>query len=318
MTAAPSAEATSNPSPARGSSASPLATMISGGEPLEPLSRRLLQGAGFLSFLLIAVLANSFLQSSEENPLNPIAAAAERTQTEPGARFTMTARYTSTELPQPMLAHGSGAYNSETGLSEAVLRLDSPEVGRLEMEMVGDERSFYIRGNEAMGPLPEGKEWMKVDPLLGAGEEELMIGGGDADGSLRMLGAVSGGVSKLGREQVRGTATQRYRATIDLAEVSQLLRDEGQDELADLYEKYSELGPADQTVEVWIDGREIVRRMRMMMQLPSEPGQPVVTMDMRIELFDLGAEPAITLPDESQVFDMTPLLEEQLDAAAGN
>jgi hypothetical protein len=296
------------------SSASPLATMISGGEPLEPLSRRLLQGAGFLSFLLIAVLANSFLQSSEENPLNPIAAAAERTQTEPGARFTMTARYTSTELPRPMVAHGGGAYNSDTGLSEAELSLASPELGRLEIEMVGDETSFYMRGNEAMGPLPDGKEWMKIDPSLGTGEEELMVASGDADGSLQMLGSITGGVRQLGPEQVRGQVTQRYRATFSLADVAAYMREEGDDGLAGLYEKHAALNPADQTVEVWIDDREIVRRMRTVMQLPSESG-PALRMDMRMELFDIGAEPTIALPDESQVFDATPLLEEQLDAA---
>jgi hypothetical protein len=301
------------PSPARSSSPSPLLTLLSGGEPLEPISRRLLQAAGFLSFLLIAVLANSFLQSSEQNPLNPIAAAAERTQTEPGARFTMKARYTSAGLP-PMVAHGRGAYNSETGLSEATMRLASSEVGRFELEMVGDESSFYMRSKETMGSLPEGKEWMKVDPLLSGGEEELMLAGGDADGSLQVLGSVSDGVRKLGRENVRGEATQRYRATLDLADIAGYLRDEGQDDLAELYEKYAVVNPADQTVEVWIDRKEIVRRMRMVMVLPSEAGQAPVTMDMRIELFDFGAQPEVTLPDEDVVYDMTPLLEEQLDA----
>lgn len=299
--------------PAR-AAASPVAAFVSGGEPLEPLSRRLLQAAGFLSFLLIAVLANSFLQSSEENPLNPIAAAAERTQTEPGARFAMKATYTSAGLPRPMAAHGHGAYNSETGLSEAKMWLGSPELGRFEMEMVGDESSFYMRGDGAMGELPEGKEWMKIDPFLGGGEEELMMAGGDADGSLQMLGSISGGVQKLGREKVRGQATQRYRATLDLAEVAGFLRDEGKDEMADLYEKYAAINPADQTVEVWIDGKDIVRRMRMLMELPADSGQPPVTMDMRIDLFGFGAQPEITLPDPDTVFDMTPFLEEQLEA----
>ncbi|HEU5064193.1 MAG TPA: hypothetical protein VFT79_13735, partial [Solirubrobacterales bacterium] len=41
-----------------------------GDEPLTPLSQRLMHGVKFLSLLLILVLANSFINSSEENPLN--------------------------------------------------------------------------------------------------------------------------------------------------------------------------------------------------------------------------------------------------------
>lgn len=301
------------PSPARGSSASPLATMISGGEPLEPLSRRLLHAAGFLSFLLIAVLANSFLQSSEENPLNPVAAAAERTQTEPGARYTMNARYTSSALAEPMVAKGRGAYNSVTGLGEAQLQLDTPGFGWVKIESINDEVTFYMRSdNKALLGLPDGKEWMKLEPLLGASQDEVMIGS-DAGSQLEMLGAVSD-VQKVGQERVRGARTERYRATMVFSDFAEALREEGKDELADLYEKYAALSPAPQTIEAWIDGKGILRRMRMLMQLPIE-NQPTITMDLRMEFFDIGAEPAIALPDESQVFDATPLLEAELDAA---
>lgn len=83
--------------PERSAGQAPLASAASrifGEEPLEPLSRRLLQVAGVLSVLLIAVVANAFLHSGE-NPLNPMAAAAEQTQSEPGARFTTKALYSS-------------------------------------------------------------------------------------------------------------------------------------------------------------------------------------------------------------------------------
>lgn len=304
------------PSPSR-ASGSPVASQasrwISGGEPLEPLSRRLLQAAGFLSFLLVAVLANSFLQSSEENPLNPVAAAAERTQSEPGARFTMKVLYTSAALSQPMNAHGHGAYNSETGLGEVHLKLDTPGLGLVEFDTITDGITQYMRSEkEELMPLPDGKEWMKVDPLLGASEGELMAGG-DADSSLDMLGAVGEDVTKVGRERVRGTETAHYRATVTLTDLAERLRDEGKDDLAELYEKYAALNPAPQIVEAWIDGNGIVRRMRMVMQLPIE-NQPTMTMDLRMDLFGFGAQPAITVPDEDQVFDATPALEEELDA----
>lgn len=299
------------PSSSSSAAVSQASTWIAGGEPLEPLSRRLLQGAGFLSFLLIAVLANSFLQSSEENPLNPVAAAAERTQAEPGARFAMKALYTSPALPQPMTASGHGAYSSETGRSAMTLKMDLPQVGATTMEMVGDGTTMYMRMDKFLGQLPGGKEWIEVDPFGGVSEEELMAGGGDAESSLQMLSA-TGGVEEMGREKVRGVATQRYRATLDLAAVGEVLRDEGKDEMADQFDEYVAMGPSAPTVEVSIDAKEIVRRFRMVMEIPATDGDPSMTMDMRMELFDFGAEPEIELPDSSRVLDTTAL-QEQLD-----
>lgn len=303
------------PSPSRASNSptvSPTSAWISGGEPLEPLSRRLLQAAGFLSFLLVAVLANSFLQSSEENPLNPVAAAAERTQAEPGARFAMKALYTSPELPRPMTASGHGAYSSETGRSAMTMTMDLPQVGPATMEMIGDGTTMYMRMDKVLGQLPGGKEWIEVNPFGGVSEEELMVGGGgDAESSLQMLSA-TGGVEEMGREKVRGVATQRYRATLDLTAVSEVLRDEDKDELADQFDEYVAMGPGAPTVEVSIDAKEIVRRFRMVMEMPATDGDPSMTMDMRMELFGFGAEPEIELPDPSRVLDATAL-QEQLD-----
>lgn len=279
----------------------------------DPLAHRLSQAVKFLFLLLVLVLVNSLLHS-EEDPLdlNPVAAAAERTQEEPGARFTMTATYTSSALPRAMTAHGGGAYNSLTGLSEARLTMDSPVTGRVEIEAVGDGTSFYMRGNPISDELPEGKEWMKVEPFLGHSQEEAMLGS-DAASSLQMLSSTSG-VRPVGGEEVRGVPTRRFRATVGLEEYGALLREEGKDDLAEQYEKYATLMPTPPLVEAWIDAQGIVRRNRMVMTMPTEPGQPSLRMDMRMDLYDFGAQPEIQLPDDSAVFDMTPLVEAQLEA----
>jgi hypothetical protein len=89
----------------------------------------------------------------------------------------------------------------------------------------------------------------------------------------------------------------------------------GKDEVADQYEKYAEIATSSPTVEAWVDGNGILRRSRMVMAIPTQPGQPTLTMDMRMEFFDFGARPQISLPDPTRVYDATPLLEAQLDAA---
>jgi hypothetical protein len=283
---------------------------VLGNEPLESLSRRLLQLAGGLSLLLILVVANYFLHS-EENPLNPMAVAAERTQSEPGARFAMKATYNSAALPQAMTAHGSGAYNSETGLSKMLLKVNVPTEGPVAMEMIGTEADLYMRADKISEQLPAGKEWLKVQPFGGHTEEELAIG--DADESLQILAKVSDGVRPMGREKVRGVPTRRYRAAIDMGEIVELYRAEGKGELADKVEEEAALLSSPVTVEAWIDAKDIVRRFRMVMMLPTEPGQPAMTMDMRMDLFGFGARPEIALPDPSRVLDATEL-EEQLDS----
>jgi hypothetical protein len=280
------------------------------GDPVDPLSRRLLRLAGGLSLLLVLVVANSFL-GSEENPLNPMAVAAERTRSEPGARFAMKAVYTSAALPQPMTARGSGAYNAETGLSEMLLKMSVPPEGPVAMEMIGDDTDLYMRVDGIGDELPGGKEWLKVQPFGGHSQEEMAIGG-DADDSLQILGAVSDGVRQMDREKVRGVPTRRYRAAVEMDEVVELYRAEGKDEMADAIEEAAALMTAPVTLEASIDAQDIVRRVRMVMEIPTAPGEPALTMDMRMDLFGFGARPEIALPDPSQVLDATELSEGQL------
>ncbi|HEV2789753.1 MAG TPA: hypothetical protein VGV69_00460 [Solirubrobacterales bacterium] len=283
-----------------------------GDEPLEPLSRRLLQLAGGLSLLLMLVVANSFLHS-EENPLNPMAAAAERTQSEPGGRFAMKILYASPSLPQPMTAHGSGAYNAETGLSKMLLEMEVPNEGRVAFEMIGGGADLYMRADGLGEELPGGKEWLKVQPFDGHSQEEMTMGSGGGDESLQILGTVSDGVRQVGREKVRGVPTRRYRAAVEMSEIAELYRAEGKDDLADKVEEAAELLSSPVTVEASIDAKDIVRRFRMVMPIPTEPGKPALTMDMRMDLFDLGARPEIELPDPSKVLDVGEY-EEQLES----
>ena len=290
-------------------------TNLFGGDNLDPTSQRLLELAGALSVLLLLVLLNSFLNGGEDRlEFNPVAAAAERTQNEPGARFSMKAIYTAPSLPQPLIAHGAGSINSQTHHSRAVLTLDTPGEGPVRVETLSDGTTMYMRGTGISDGLPDGKEWMAMQPFLGHSEQEAMVGGGDADSTLQMLTVVDGNFQELGREEVRGISTRRYRTSVSMDAYAELLREEGKDDLAEHYEKLATLMPRPVIGEAWIDDNEIVRRNRMVMDMPSESGQPTLRMDIRMDLFDFGARPDIQMPDSSQVFDATPLLEEQFDS----
>lgn len=284
------------------------------GEPLQPLSRRLLQVAAALSLLLIAVVANALLHT-EGNPLNPIAEAAMRTERAPGARMAIVAIYSSPASSRTVTATGSGAYNATTGRSR--FRLDIPTgLGTERIVGVGDERMIYTHSTRIAEGLPPGKRWLGVAPWLGHAQSEALAGRGTR-AELEMLRAVSDGVESLGSEQVRGTSTQRYRGTISFRRYAALLRGEGKAELASEYESVAKLMSAPVSVEVWIDEHGLVRSERTTMTLPSGAGGAPITMDMRTDLFDFGARPKVSLPPAGEVFDTTPIMRAELHLLNG-
>ncbi len=301
FSAAPSAPTT--PPPPAGSWAS-----------LEPLSRRLLTLAALLSLLLIAAVADSALHS-DGNPFNPIAAAAVRTQAAPGARFTLEAIYTSAALPQPVVAHGSGTYNSRTGRSRATLEVPS-SLGAQRIETVADSRTTYTRSEAISAGLPPGRPWLGVQPWLGRSDSAALVGNG-AGGQLEMMRAVASGVQSVGEESIRGVPTHRYRGSIELHRYAQLLREEGKAGSAREYEQLAKRMPAPVEVEAWVDDSGMARRLREVMTLPAEPGHSPVTMDMRMDLFGFGTAPSVKLPASHEVFDSTPLAQAELGLLDG-
>jgi hypothetical protein len=283
---------------------------------LEPLSRRLLTLAALLSVLLIGLVADWALKS-DGNPFNPIAAAAVRTEAAPGGRFSLEVTYSSATLPQPIVAHGSGVYDSRTGRSRATLDVPSP-AGTQTIEAVADRRSLYMRSDSISAGLPPGRPWLGVQPWLGRSESAALVSNESATSQLEMMRAVASDVESVGEEQVDGAPTHRYRGTIELAHYAQLLRDEGKVASAREYEQVAKLMPAPIEVEAWVgDDTGMTLRLREVMTMPTEPGHPPLRMDMRMDLFGFGAATDVKLPAAGEVFDSTPLERAELDLLNG-
>lgn len=271
------------------------------------LARRLLQLAALLSLLLIAVVVNAFAHS-DEDPLNPVAAAAERTQQLPGVRMQMEATY---GLPSgSMQLEGTGAFNTETDRGQMAMTMNVPTKGSFQMDVVSDGSSVYLRSNLFAGKLPPGKEWVggQVEvPFSGDGDTP--PGGESAQESLEMLRAVSDDFTDLGPAQLDGAATTRYRGSIDLGRFAALLRDHGQEDLAQTYEKVAEATPTPIDFEVWIAADGLVRQISENLSISPTPGQPPISIAMRIDLTKLTTAPNIELPDPSEVLDTSALTE---------
>jgi hypothetical protein len=278
--------------------------------PLEPLSVKLLQAAGVLSLLLILVVVNSFLNDSGgESPLNPnpVAAAAQRTEEVPGMRMKLWMRITSESTP-PSTITGHGTFNGEDNLAE--FTYDAAVEGkRMKFDAVLGEDAWYFRYPQYASRMPEGKEWIKLEGF--PGQKDLSSpGAGNPDDSLGMLRA-NGRVHKLGQTKIGGATTTRYRVTMSPEDLIEGLHAQGKDELAEQIEKAQSqiVGPVH--AEVLITPGGMLRRMRTVTTVLAD-GKTVTT-EMRADLFDYGIHPVIQIPDDSQVLDLGPELEEKME-----
>jgi hypothetical protein len=178
------------------------------------------------------------------------------------------------------------------------------------LEYVQDGTEMYMRSSR-FGTLPDGREWMGLDLAFGDELDTSLPANGDVKGELEILEKATGGVDKIGKEDVRGVPTTRYRGQISVSENAKRLREEGAEKTASYVEKLA----SPLQVEAWIDAKGLLRRMRIVQLKPGEDGKGS-TIDMRTDFFDFGLEPEIDVPDSSEVFDATSLAQEQLDASS--
>jgi hypothetical protein len=291
--------------PARGTRHS-----LFGDEPLEPLSRRLLQAAGVLSLLLILVAVNSLLNhGGGESPFNPnpVAAAAQRTAEVPGMRMNLTMTVT-TESSPPTTITGKGAYNGESNLAEVTYH-GAVEGQQMEFDAILSEDAWYFRYPQFASRMPEGKEWIKLEGFPGQ-KDMSTPGAGSPTESLAMLRA-TGSVKRLGEAKIGQVETTRYQVTMTGPQMVEGLRSQGKDELAEQIEKTESQMTGPVRSEVFIAKDGMLRRMRLVTTEISEG--KAVTVAVHFDLFDFGIHPDIQVPDDSQVLDLGPELEEKME-----
>ena len=270
---------------------------------------KLLQAAGALSLLLILVVANSLLGGGGESPFNPnpVAAAAERTQEASGMRFEMTMRVTS-ESTAPITAHGEGAYNGETKLAEVAYGGTTSDGPGLSFRAILGDSAWYFHYPKLTSEFPEGKEWIKLEGFP-AQSDQAMLGVESPNEMLETVGA-AGAVRRRGKVTIRQQPTTRYQLTLPADKVLEVLRAEGKVETAEQLESspIQLVGPVG--IEAFIDRNGILRRVRSISTIAGGGG--TATTDMQMDFFAFGVKPDIQVPDESDVYDVTPVLEEKL------
>lgn len=181
-----------------------------------------------------------------------------------------------------------------------------------ELESVVDGAISYLRSPFFTTMVGAPTPWIRIDPAAlesATGMDMTQLSGmpsTDPNAQLAFLaGVVEGSVEEVGRGEVRGTPTTRYRATVDLRQAAE---DAGALTDPEQFEQFvTTLGGSELDVEVDVDGEDRVRLLTYEHRLPAEGGGG--RQQITLEYFDFGAEVDISVPPDDQVTDLADLLD---------
>jgi hypothetical protein len=262
---------------------------------------------------LLALLALTILSGCGGAADSSLFATAVRnTEAAGGAEVVFAMRMEAPGLPEPLAMNGSGVEDASKG--QAHLTFDGAQFGS--MEVIADDLTMYMRSDLFSAALG-GKEWMKIDMNRVGSSMGLDLGGSgrfgqSASEQLRMLRAVSGDVSEKGREQVAGTDTTRYSATIDLRRYPDVMPEDQREAARKGIDRLIEMtGQSEFPMDVWIDDAQRVRRMTWEQSMRQGPVE--VKMAITAEYVRFGVPVDIDVPDGDDVFDATDLALQQME-----
>ena len=164
--------------------------------------------------------------------------------------------------------------------------------------------------------LPKGKSWVALGPgmpgdLAASGLGSALpgipgVGNGNPADLLGSLTAISGSVQKQGTTTIGGALVTHYRVNIDLAKAAAKLPDFEQ---ASFKEFTQGTGASTIPVDVWVDGHNLVRRMREAIPLPGDSGPPKGTvLTQTTDFYDFGVPVRVSAPPAAQVASLSQLI----------
>jgi hypothetical protein len=285
-----------------------------------------------LTPLLLAVLAVSLAgcgaSDTVTKSVDPVAAAATNTARLPTTHMSMTATMTVPGLPTAVQMSGEGAVDNVRKRGSMTMDMSSmamamPATGGLNDpslwrgEYVFDfSKSMvaYMRFPFMTRALGSEKSWVRLDfgsvsREMGVNLDQFMqMNQSNPAQQLQLLRAVSGRFTKLGTGRVRGVTTTRYRTNVDIRKYPDLLpegqRTSMQKSINTLVDMMG--GKSTYPVEVWIDAKQLVRRMSLRMEIKAPTGS--MSMAMSMDFYGFGRPVSVTFPRAEDTVDMTKLM----------
>jgi hypothetical protein len=261
--------------------------------------------------------------SSSALSLDPVSAAATKTQNAGAARIRFSMTISGQQMQgRTLRMRGTGVIDGSSAemnfkLASMLGQLGLPSAARktlahsslkaIELDQNGDF-VMYVHLGFLSSQIPGGKQWIELDlsklgKSVGVDFSKLMSGSQlQPSDMLSMLKGRGTTIHKLGPATVDGSATTRYRVTIDVAK---MLQSEG---LTSPLMKSFAAKTKTMTEDVWIGKTGLVRRIQASYGVAAA-GQSV-GVGMTMDIYDYGAHVTIAAPPSSEVFDATQLVQQ--------
>jgi hypothetical protein len=171
----------------------------------------------------------------------------------------------------------------------------------------------YIKLPGGSGSLPDGKSWVALDAGTSNGLDASLFGpfgGTDPADLLASLRAISSSVTSLGPTTIRGVKVTGFRVDIDPAKAAARVPPR---ERAGFQAFIGTLGPGQIPVDVWVDGQNLVRQVKLSVHLPTGEGTPASSKMVQVtDFYDFGVPVRVSPPPASQVASMAQLAKSKL------
>jgi hypothetical protein len=244
------------------------------------------------------------------NAIDPVAKAAEATSQVQGYRISGVV--TIDTAVGPVKTTMSGVMNRTTRTAQMTAKATvGGHAVTLHERLSGLTVYMDTSGIPGADQLTHGKPWLKMDmsrafSSFGLGSS-VSATSSDPSQFVDYLRAVSDNTKKVGTDTVRGVATTRYHAVIDLRKYPDVVpaaqRATARRGITNLE---TAIGGHTMPADVWIDDHKLVRRMSI--HMPECVNNQKVSMSMTMEMYDYGPQPTARMPASAQTYDLTPLI----------
>jgi len=250
-----------------------------------------------VAVVVLVVFALGQAGGGGSGPLDAIAKAAEATQHEPGGHALIHATVTASGTPEGITEHGSMAFENG-GRARGTLLIRGHATGRrARAQVIVDGTTSYASSDQV--PLPEGRKWAKIDFSSAGSNSSVPADGGPEEG-LKLLEEMDG-AKEVGKEDIRGVATTRYRGALSISEKK-------------VFGVEVQVSPPQ--IEVWIDAMDRVRRMTVNISDSVNVMEGSATTDITVDFLDFGPVSKIELPKQDEIYDATGRVESNFRSSA--
>ena len=249
---------------------------------------------------LTPVVAGCGAQDSVKNAVDPVAQAATNTANAGSVQVAMSGKISAAGQEVPL--KGEGVFDLKRKLGQITMTTNVPGQGDVRVEEIIDGLVIYMRTDALAQALPSGKKWLKID-LVAAGRKtgidmsqlQQLTGGGDPTQFLAYL-AKAGNVKKVGTEDINGTPTTHYHATIDFEK----LAGSAGSAAASVRQVEKLTGQKTMPTDIWIDASQRVRRQTLAISVK----QPLpIRVDLTIDFKRFGIPVDVHAPAADETAD---------------